>query len=58
MQGVLTALTLKGVGWRALAAAQVAVGAELDLVALAARADSQVERLLAVHGAVAARGLA
>ena len=58
VQGVLTSLTLKGAGWRALAAAQVATGAELDLVGLAARADSQIERLLAVHGAVAARSLA
>jgi hypothetical protein len=58
VQGVLSSLTLKGAGWRALAAAAVADVGEPALAELIARADAQVERLLAVHGAVAARSLA
>ena len=58
VEGVLNALTLKGAGWRALLAAHVAEGGEPDLPALAARADRQVERLQAVHTAVAASSLA
>ncbi|SDS21214.1 hypothetical protein SAMN04488543_1290 [Friedmanniella luteola] len=58
VQGVLTALTLKGAGWRALLATRAADGAELDLPALVERADRQQERLLAVHSAVAVRSLA
>ncbi|CAA9288603.1 MAG: hypothetical protein AVDCRST_MAG48-342 [uncultured Friedmanniella sp.] len=57
VQAVLSALTLKGAGWRALAAAQVADGGEPDLAGLVSRADGQLARLLAVHEAVAARSL-
>jgi hypothetical protein len=58
VQGVLSALTLKGAGWRALLATRVADGAEQDLPALVERADRQRERLLAVHSAVAVHSLA
>ncbi|GAA1822949.1 hypothetical protein ACFFOM_17625 [Microlunatus capsulatus] len=57
VQGILGALTLKGAGWRALAAAHVADDGEPGLAALVERADAQVARLLVVHEAVAAHSL-
>lgn len=57
VEGLLSALALKEAGWRALAAAGVAVEGEPDLAGLTARVDAQRERLLAVHRAVAAHSL-
>lgn len=57
VQGVLSALTLKAAGWRALAAAQVAEDGDPDLTQLIVRAERQIERMLPLHHAVAVRTL-
>ena len=57
VQGVINALTLKAIGWRALAAADVAEDGDPDLAQLTTRAERQIERMLPIHQAVAARTL-
>ena len=57
VQGVINALTLKLTGWRALAAAHVAEDGDPDLTQLIDRAQRQLDRMLPIHDAVAARTL-
>jgi hypothetical protein len=55
VEGVLAVTELKAAGWRALVAAGVGPGAELD--DLLRRAERQLERVTGIHRLVAASSL-
>jgi hypothetical protein len=57
VEAVLEVLHLKAAGWRALEAAGVASDGQTDLTGLAARAESQIARVTALHRDVAAASL-